>query len=1080
MDDYIPPQPSQVLATRPSKSTTIENLHTTSQTQLHPQTQAQSQPLPQQRPLQRETEMHIMSKNARGLGSDDRLDELVLEAELLPYEWDFIMVSETWRLPVREYFEIRGGHRFAGGGHASGRRGVAFLINRKWTAHVKEFTVVNERVAYLLVRKRNIRLRLVVAYFPHSGYIDAEVQKMYTLLSSLRHEAHKNKEMFFLAGDFNAEVGSRLDQDHPATIGDFGLNMENSRGQWLKQWCTQQDLSIANTFFSKRPEFRTTHVGPSKRPRQIDYIIVDRSHKQKIRDCSSTSSIDLGSDHKTVYARLKFQQSLKPPSTPVASASKCNIKWSQVDTTTYLEHLTQALGDIRLKDDIDQRCQQIEEALLIATNLSQAACTQQAAHNNDNTNMHELMAQRRDTPHHCTQQRACLSKSIQKEIKAIKRAQRRERIAKILHEFQGLKHIAGVKSRKRRALITHMTDEHGQDQTERTSIANVFADFYADLYKTRLPTNTTPPDDIPQVSAFPPFTQTELLKQLRSLKGRRCKDSAGIIGEMLKAGGSALLDVLLDTYNKICSPSAPLPSKWRTSVISVLFKSGDARRPENYRPITVIPLLYKLFAKLLYARLQPILDRHQCADQAGFRNEFSTEDHLYTFSLLSEKAYEHQVNLWVAAVDFAKAFDSIEHSGLWQALSAQGVPKPYINLLQNLYSNQTARVRTDVFSKCFSIQRGTKQGDPLSTLLFNSILEHAMRPIKQQWMEKKLGIIVGATAENRLTNLRFADDILLIARSRNHLSQMLRDLNSSVSHFGLKLHPEKTKVLTNAVKQTGRGRDHSMTAGDLTVEILPLEATVKYLGRHITFDKPMQSEIAHRVRCAWAKFSSYKQELTNKHYSLRDRLKLFDSVVTPTMLYGSSSWVLTKETEHILTRTQRRMLRMVLGSSRRRQLTEPEPESASSHGVDSQCEEEVANDNADEDDHLEPWVDWLKRTTHYIEDQLTHLNIESWVHQARRRIWNWAQRVANQPPDRWANQLINWQPHLHFEGTVRRHGRRQARPRARWDDNISSFLKKCVGEECAWTMLAKDTAQWSNLADQFVDDAWRMSQDTLA
>ena len=251
--------------------------------------------------------------------------------------------------------------------------------------------------------------------------------------------------------------------------------------------------------------------------------------------------------------------------------------------------------------------------------------------------MHDLMTQRRNIPHHCSQQRANLSKRIQKEVKAIKRVERRHRIATILHEFQGLKNIAGVKSRRRRTLITQMKDENGQEKTDRTSIANVFADFYAELYKTRMPDNTLATEVAPCDTAVPPFTRPELLRQLRSLKGRRCKDTSGIIGEMLKNGGARLVDILLETYNKICSPSAPLPSKWRESVVSVLFKSGDAQRPENYRPITVIPLLYKLFAKLLYSRLQPILDQQQCADQAGFRNKFSTEDHLHTLSLQERK-----------------------------------------------------------------------------------------------------------------------------------------------------------------------------------------------------------------------------------------------------------------------------------------------------------------------------------------------------------------------------------------------------------------------------------------------------------
>ena len=108
--------------------------------------------------------------------------------------------------------------------------------------------------------------------------------------------------------------------------------------------------------------------------------------------------------------------------------------------------------------------------------------------------------------------------------------------------------------------------------------------------------------------------------------------------------------------------------------------------------------------------------------EAGFRKEFNTVDHLFTFSQLREKFCEHQLPLWTAALDFQKAFDTIDHHGVWASLLEQGVQTGYVKLLQKLYTGQTGRVRLDKLSKPFSIERGTKQGDPLSSLLFNAVL----------------------------------------------------------------------------------------------------------------------------------------------------------------------------------------------------------------------------------------------------------------------------------------------------------------------------------------------------------------------
>eukprot|EP00973_Karenia_brevis_P026507 3658008-Karenia_brevis.AAC.1 len=97
-----------------------------------------------------------------------------------------------------------------------------------------------------------------------------------------------------------------MEDDDPATIGPNGLNVENSRGQWLKQWATTQQLTIINTFYSKSPERRTTHIGTRGRGRQIDYFLISRQLLRHAGDAGSTDILDLGSDHKTVRLQLNL------------------------------------------------------------------------------------------------------------------------------------------------------------------------------------------------------------------------------------------------------------------------------------------------------------------------------------------------------------------------------------------------------------------------------------------------------------------------------------------------------------------------------------------------------------------------------------------------------------------------------------------------------------------------------------------------------------------------------------------------------------------------------------------------------
>jgi len=124
--------------------------------------------------------------------------------------------------------------------------------------------------------------------------------------------------------------------------------------------------------------------------------------------------------------------------------------------------------------------------------------------------------------------------------------------------------------------------------------------------------------------------------------------------------------------------------------------------------------------------------------------------------------------------------------------------------------------------------------------------------------------------------------------------------------------------MTTATKNAGRNRYADVNG--MQVEIVPRAQPVKYLGAHISCESRQELELKHRIRAAWAKFTAQKQELTSKSYALPQRLRLFDAVVNPTALYASSTWTMTRCMEQELCRTQRRMLRMILGAGRRRQL----------------------------------------------------------------------------------------------------------------------------------------------------------------
>ena len=142
------------------------------------------------------------------------------------------------------------------------------------------------------------------------------------------------------------------------------------------------------------------------------------------------------------------------------------------------------------------------------------------------------------------------------------------------------------------------------------------------------------------------------------------------------------------------------------------------------------------------------------------------------------------------------------------------------------------------------------------------------------------------------------------------------------------------------------------SADGMQIEVLKVDDTTKYLGRRLSFSDPHRVELENRISNAWKKFYMQKQELTGKHYSVNDRLRLFHGTVTPTVLYGCEAWALSTELEHRLQKTQRQMLRMILRVPRRIIHT------TSDNGSDVTSEPDCDITIEDAAENLEPWVDW--------------------------------------------------------------------------------------------------------------------------
>ena len=123
-------------------------------------------------------------------------------------------------------------------------------------------------------------------------------------------------------------------------------------------------------------------------------------------------------------------------------------------------------------------------------------------------------------------------------------------------------------------------------------------------------------------------------------------------------------------------------------------KKGNAKECSNYRTIALISHTSKVMLKILQARLQQYVNREIPDVQAGFREGRGTRDQIANIRWIMEKAREFQKNIYFCHIDYAKAFDCVDHNKLWIILKEMGMPDRLTCLLINLYAGQEATVRT--------------------------------------------------------------------------------------------------------------------------------------------------------------------------------------------------------------------------------------------------------------------------------------------------------------------------------------------------------------------------------------------------
>ena len=342
-----------------------------------------------------------------------------------------------------------------------------------------------------------------------------------------------------------------------------------------------------------------------------------------------------------------------------------------------------------------------------------------------------------------------------------------------------------------------------------------------------------------------------------------------------------LKDDAVNVLHSICQhiwKTQQWPQDWKRSVFIPIPKKGNAKECSNYCNIALISHASEVMLKILQARLQQCMNRELPDVQAGFRKGRGTRDQISNIHWILKKARGFQKNIYFCFIDYAKAFNCVDHNKLWKRiLQEMGIPDHLTCLQRNLYAGQEATVRIGHgTTDWFQIGNELYQGCISSPCLFNLYVEYILRNAGLEETQARIKI-----ARRNINNLRYAGDTTLMAESEEELKSLLMKVKVESEKVSLKLNIQKTKIMASG-PITSWGIDGA-TVSDLI-----------FLGSKITADGDCSHEIKRRLVLGRKFMTNLDSIFKSRDITLPTKVHLVKAMVLPVVMYGCESWTVKK------------------------------------------------------------------------------------------------------------------------------------------------------------------------------------------
>ena len=919
---------------------------------------------------------------------------------------------------------VTNGYTILYSGREDGRhnQGVGICMNAKAKKSLINFEPINERLMRVRLNSRWFKITIIVAYAPTNDSDDEEKDEFYDQLNRCTEEV-QNHDILVMAGDMNAKVGRETDVFGSA-IGSKSLHEEsNDNGVRMASYACMNNMVIGGTIFPHKNIHKRTWTTPDGRSHnQIDHILIKQRFRRSLQDVRSYRGADCDSDHYLVVANIKVKLKMErtPRTEKVRRFNVDKLKTQDIrnefqikiqNRFSTLDILEENEEEIAVEEEwreIQSTIKEVAEEVLgfeeriNSTDWYDAECRSVCSErkemrilylqNPDSIQMSEnFRAKTREAKRIIRQKKR---QHLNSNIDTIENERREGNIREMYNKVNNIKN--GFQARTK---MIKSTD--GTVLITEQKVIERWENYFRELLNRAEPEEPLEGQEYQRAEVEDVIpTLEEVRKAMKSMKNSKAPGEDNLTAELFKSGGECLERKMTRLVQKIWR-NERIPQSWSVGIIIPLHKKGDKSLCSNYRGICLLEIGYKIFAKVLYNRLvtlsEEIIGDYQC----GFRKKRATTDHIFTIRQIMEKYWEYNKDLYQLFIDFKQAYDSIHRPSVWSILLEFGIPMKLIRLIKLCLSDTKAKVKVGgKTSEAFEIKSGLRQGCVLSVLLFNFVMEKVTKVIENGEGAKLNG--------QNINNLTYADDVDLIAESREDILRLVMPFQEVANKVGLQINFGKTKIL----KMSREGGDGSLVINDKEIEEVE---EFKYLGTTVTNKNDMKTEILIRITAANRCYFSLISIMKKRSVSKKTKLRLYNTIIRPVVLYACETWSMTKEIEHRLMVFENTILRRIAGPI------------------------------FDREENI-----WRRRHNAELREYTSQEKI---VDVIKRMKLRWAGHVARMNEDRLPKRAML--------GVVDGH-RPRGRPRRRWIDGVrAAFMERGGGED--WFIAAQNRDEWRGM-----------------